>query len=243
MADDLGVVVVSAGASRRMGGVDKVFAPVLGHPLVAYPLAVFEACPQVAEVVLVVASHRLEDAQTLVERYGFRKVRAICPGGPRRQDSVREGLARLSPSVGWVAVHDGARPLVDPYLVEEGLRTARRTGASAPAVPLKDTVKRVAPDGRVLETLPREALRAVQTPQVFRRDLLERAHREVQEEVTDDAGMVERIGGTVLLFPGSPANLKVTTREDLALVEALLGLHPSPLLRVPHGTGADRPRL
>lgn len=243
MDEALGVVVVAAGASRRMGGIDKAFVPLLGHPLVAYPLAAFEGCPEVQEVVLVVAPHRVEEARALVARYRFSRVRAVCPGGARRQDSVREGLACLSPTVRWVAVHDGARPLVDARLLVEGLRTARLTGASAPALPLKDTVKRVDPEGRVLETLPRQDLRAVQTPQVFRRDLLERAHREVREEVTDDAGMVERMGGTVLLFPGSPVNLKVTTPEDLLVAEAFLRRHPNPLREARHGTGADRPRL
>ena len=123
----------------------------------------------------------------------------------------------------WVAVHDGARPLAAPELLAKGLEAAQETGAAVPVTPLSDTVKMVDSGGWVVETLARERLWAVQTPQVFRRELLSEAHRTVTDTVTDDAAMVERLGHRVRVFPGTPANLKVTRPEDLLFAEALLG--------------------
>ena len=123
-------------------------------------------------------------------------------GGERRQDSVRAGLEALG-ACDYVAVHDGARPLVTPELIERGLEAARETGAAAPAVPLADTVKEAGADGIVVRTLDRSRLWAVQTPQVFRYELLMRAHREVTADVTDDAAMVEALGEPVRLFEGA----------------------------------------
>jgi 2-C-methyl-D-erythritol 4-phosphate cytidylyltransferase len=119
-------------------------------------------------------------------------------------------------------VHDGARPLLTADLVARVLEGARATGAAIPVVPVADTIKRVDTDGRVIETVDRAALRAVQTPQAFEGALLRRAHAEVREDVTDDAAMVERLGGGVMTVPGDPANLKVTTPPDLVLARAWL---------------------
>jgi 2-C-methyl-D-erythritol 4-phosphate cytidylyltransferase len=152
------------------------------------------------------------------------------PGGKRRQDSVRLGLEALRPGSGqalgeceYVAVHDGGRPLVSSALIGRGLEAARETGAAVPAVPLADTVKEASADGLVVRTLDRRRLWAAQTPQVFRYDLLMRAHREVMADVTDDAGMLEALGLPVRIFPGDRRNIKVTTAEDLELVRAYLG--------------------
>jgi len=170
--------------------------------------------------VLVMASLNLKRGRDLVERYGFTKATALVKGGERRQDSVRLGLEALG-GCDYVAVHDGARPLVTPELIARGLEAARETGAAAPAIPIADTVKEAGPNGIVLRTLDRSRLWAVQTPQVFRYDLLLRAHREITADVTDDAAMVEALGEPVRLFEGSRANIKVTTVEDLTLIEAL----------------------
>ena len=221
-----GVVIVAAGSGRRMAGadglpVDKMFLPLLGRPLLAHTIAAFEACPRAAEVVLVMGEHNLELGRDLAAREGWRKVRHVCLGGERRQDSVKAGLARLH-GCDWIMVHDGARPCVTSDLVEAGLACARETGAAIPGVPLSDTVKRLDGNGRVVETPPREQLRAVQTPQVFRADLLRWAYGLSLDDVTDDASLVERLGHTVSVFPGSPENLKVTTQVDLLLAEAIL---------------------
>ncbi len=203
-----------------MGGVDKIFTPLLGVPLILHPLRVFNDSPLVDEIALVVAPARVDEARRLVAERGLSKVRAVCAGGARRQDSVRAGLEALS-RCDWVLVHDGARCCVPPSLIEAGLEAVRESGAAIAAVPVVDTVKVVA-DQRVQSTLDRSSLWAVQTPQVFRTDLLLEAHRCCQDLVTDDAAMVERLGIPVRVFMGSYDNLKVTTPEDLLLAEAIL---------------------
>lgn len=225
----LGVIVVAAGQSTRMAGVDKVFAPVLGTPLLAFSLDQLEAFLPVTEMVLVLATRSLDQGRELVQARGYRKVSQLCPGGRRRQDSVLAGLAALRPCR-WVLVHDGARPCLDKALLERGLAAVQATGAAVAGVPVRDTIKEVSPQGLVTGTADRERLWAAQTPQFFRYDLLLEAHRTCQQDVTDDAMMVESLGHPVRMFLGSAANLKVTTPEDLALAEALLqGRQLSPL--------------
>lgn len=203
-----------------MAGADKLFTEVAGQPLLAHAIAPFQECASIERIVLVMASLNLKRGRDLVERYGFTKATALVKGGERRQDSVRLGLEALG-GCDYVAVHDGARPLVTPELIARGLEAARETGAAAPAIPIADTVKEAGPNGIVLRTLDRSRLWAVQTPQVFRYELLLRAHREITADVTDDAAMVEALGEPVRLFEGSRANIKVTTVEDLTLIEAL----------------------
>jgi 2-C-methyl-D-erythritol 4-phosphate cytidylyltransferase len=204
-----------------MAGGDKLFATIGGRPLLAHVLARFQESPLVERIVLVLALANIEPGCRLAAECGIDKLTAACEGGPRRRDSVRLGLEALGPCE-WVLVHDGARPLVTAELIERGLAAARETGAAVAAVPVADTVKLAAPDGTVERTLDRGRLWAAQTPQVFRYDLLLRAHREVTAEVTDDAAMLEALGLPVKLYEGSPANIKVTTPEDLRLAEALL---------------------
>jgi len=217
----VGAIIVAAGGSSRMVGADKLFALLGGGPLLARALQPFQGSPLVGRIVLVLSGANLERGRALADAYGIGKLTAACEGGPRRQDSVRLGLEALGPC-DWVLVHDGARPLVSAELIERGLAAARETGAAVPAVPVADTVKEAGRDGLVHRTLDRSRLWAAQTPQVFRHDLLLRAHREVSAEVTDDAAMLEALGLPVKLFEGSPANIKVTTPGDLRLAEALL---------------------
>jgi len=215
-------VIAAGGRSVRMGGVDKLFAPLAGRPLLFHTLGAFQACAAVHTVVLVVSPENLGAAQALVSEGGFSKVAAVCLGGDRRRDSVSAGLKALS-ACDWVVVHDGARPLVTPSLIEAGLAAARQTGAAACALATADTVKEADASGRVLGTLDRSRLWLVQTPQVFRYDILRRAHQAAPEvDATDDAALVERLGIEVRLYAGSPRNLKVATPEDLAIAEALL---------------------
>jgi 2-C-methyl-D-erythritol 4-phosphate cytidylyltransferase len=221
MVETFGGVIVAAGSSSRMGGVDKLFTEVAGRPLLAHAIAPFQECASIDQIVIVMAPLNLKRGRELMERYGFSKETALVKGGERRQDSVRAGLEALG-GCDYVAVHDGARPLVTPELIERGLAAARETGAAVPAVTLADTVKEAGADGLVVRTLDRGRLWAVQTPQVFRYDLLVRAHREVTIDVTDDAAMVEALGERVRLFEGDRRNVKVTTVEDLEVVEALL---------------------
>lgn len=218
-----GAIIVAAGQSRRMAGVDKLLAPLAGVPVIARAVEAFESHRAISAIVVVASGRNIAAIEALRRERGWRKVAAVCLGGARRQDSVRNGLVALPPC-GWVLVHDGARPLVSARLIAGGLAAvrARGTGAAIPVVPLKDTVKHLDAAGRVLDTPDRATLAAIQTPQVFPRTVLERAHREVTGDVTDDAAMVEALGLTVRTFPGDPANIKVTTPHDLAMAEAML---------------------
>ena len=218
-----GAVIVAAGASTRMGDAgDKTLADIGGEPLIARTVDVFERCDSIAAVALVVSERNMDAVAALRDEKGWRKTMPPLVGGARRQDSVRAGLDALPPGCGWVLVHDGARPFVTSRMIDEGLAAAADTGAAIAVVSAFDTVKRVGEGGRVVETLDRSELGMVQTPQVFRRSLLERAHTEVADDVTDDAAMVERIGVEVRTFAGARSNIKVTTPEDLMVAGALV---------------------
>jgi 2-C-methyl-D-erythritol 4-phosphate cytidylyltransferase len=217
----VGAIIVSAGASTRMAGVDKTLVELGGMPLIARTVEVFERTRAVGFVVLVVARSDLDEVADIARDYRWKKVLHVRVGGERRQDSVRIGLRAL-PQCDWVVVHDGARPLVTPKVIEDGLLTAVAVGAATAAVAVVDTIKVVTDDGHVVETVDRRTIAAIQTPQIFRRDLLERAHDEVEIDVTDDSSMLESQGIAVEVFMGDRANIKVTTPEDLIIAEALL---------------------
>jgi 2-C-methyl-D-erythritol 4-phosphate cytidylyltransferase len=220
----VGAVIVAAGRGERMGGVDKMFATIAGEPVLTRVVSVFETCSLISQIVVVLSEPNLERGKQLVAQEGFSKVADVCAGGKLRQDSVAAGLGRLKDS-NWVVIHDGARPLVTMALIEAGLEAAKETGAAVAAAPVSDTIK-VADDGRFVQGTPlRQHLWAVQTPQVFRFDIITRAYRKAEAEVTDDASLVERLGYQVKLFMGSYANIKITTANDLALAEIIWQKH------------------
>ena len=223
-AHRVGAVIVAAGASTRMQGADKTLADLGGEPLIARAVDAFEHCAAVGAIALVTSERNLDALAALRIAKGWRKTMPPLPGGVRRQDSVRIGLHALPPECEWALVHDGARPFVTSLMIEDGLRAAADTGAAIAVVPAFDTVKRVAADGRVIETLDRTELAMTQTPQVFRRDILERAHAETTVDVTDDAAMVERMGIEVRTFDGARSNIKVTSPEDMTVARTLLAL-------------------
>ena len=216
-----GAILVAAGASRRMDGTNKIFAPLLRRPLVTYSLSALSRSSCVGAIVLVLAEDSLQRGRRMMRSGEWPKLTAVCAGGERRQDSVRLGLDHLPPC-GWVVIHDGARPLLDGTTIAAGLTAARSTGASVAAVPVKDTIKMTDAGGVVTRTIDRERLWAVQTPQIFRRGLLADAHRAIVEDVTDDASMVEMMGASVRIFRGSYENLKVTTPDDLVVAQSIL---------------------
>jgi len=219
--EKVGAIIAAAGRSQRMGGVDKIFAHLGGRPLLAYTVDVFQRCSAIDCVVIVLSTDNLGSGQKLVREHRWSKVVEVCSGGERRQESVREGLKRLS-GCQWVVVHDGSRPCLSADLIEKGLEEARPTGAAIAAIPVKDTIKVVSSDAFVETTLLRRSLRAVQTPQVFRFDIIDEAYGIAQDEVTDDATLVEQMGHKVKVYPGSDTNIKVTTHEDLYLAETIL---------------------
>lgn len=215
-----GAVIVGAGSSQRLGA-DKVFLPLAGKPLLAWSVDVCQNCELLSQIVIVLNESNLDSGRNLVAERGWSKVVGVCLGGERRQDSVSQGLKELK-RCDWVVIHDGARPFLTLDLIRDGLEAARGTGVATAAVPVKDTIKLGDDNEMVRETLHRQRLWAVQTPQVFRFDIITRAHGQVTDEVTDDATLAERLGYEVKLYMGSYHNIKITTPEDLALAEIVV---------------------
>lgn len=218
---EVGAIIVAAGQSQRMGGVDKVFALLGGKPVLSRVINALQGCNSIDQMVVVVSQKNLEKCRHLIAEEGWSKAVEVCAGGRRRQDSVAAGLNHLS-QCQWVVIHDGARPLLTVDLIERGLEAAGETGAAVAAVPVTDTIKIAGDDRLVQQTLPRHNLWAVQTPQVFRFDIIAEAYKRAKDEVTDDASLVEQSGYKVGLYTGSYHNIKVTTPDDLALAEWML---------------------
>ncbi|WP_374971454.1 2-C-methyl-D-erythritol 4-phosphate cytidylyltransferase [Terrabacter sp. BE26] len=220
-------MVVAAGSGSRLGAsVPKAFVPLAGVPLLGHALRGALSCPAVSEAVVVAPAAHRGEAESLAEdvcrELGSTAAVTVVVGGAERGDSVAAGLAELGDAVEIVLVHDAARCLT-PVAVFDRVVAAVRDGAAAvvPGTAVVDTVKQVDLDGYVVATPERSTLRAVQTPQGFRRDVLERAHAG-GSAATDDAGLVERLGERVLVVDGDPLALKVTTPADLAAAARLL---------------------
>ena len=219
------VIIPAAGSGTRMGTVNKLLLPIAGRPLLLRTIEAFEACPLVSAIVLAVSP----DTAGFYEREiknnpAFSKVLAPVPGGATRQESVANALKEVADKAAIILVHDGARPLVGTSIIESVIKKAALTGAALPVVPLKDTIKEVK-DDVVVRTVPRETLRAVQTPQGFSADLLKRAFAEAAARGvtgTDEASLVEALGITVSTVPGSYENIKITTPEDMVIAESFL---------------------
>lgn len=217
-------VIVAAGSASRMQGIDKILCPLGNYPLLLYTLIPFQNSPSVDEIVIVTREDLMLPIGDLCRREGMTKVARIVKGGASRAESVLEGLRAADPKADLAAIHDGARPFLPPEVLENTIETARKRGAAAPAIPVKDTIK-VAKDGLVQATPDRAALFAVQTPQVFEIGLIRGALAHALEEgaaLTDDCSAVERIGFPVCLTPGSEDNLKITTPRDLTWGAAIL---------------------
>ena len=217
-------ILVAAGRGERMGQErPKAFLELAGEPLLLRAARAFEAAPSVGSLIAVVPEAETSAARALLAPLA--KLRAVVPGGERRQDSVLAGLAQVPEGFeGVVLVHDAARPLVEVELVEAVTRRALATGAALPVLPLVDTVKRVR-GGRVVETLDRSELGGAQTPQGFRMALLREALEAATRaglELTDEAMAVERLGHAVDAVPGSKRNRKLTTPDDLAWAEGVV---------------------
>ena len=217
-------VVAAAGSSTRMEGTDKMVAELDGTPVLGHALLALERCPLLDEIVVVTREDLIVPVSRLCRELGLTKVTKVVAGGASRTESVLRGLDEIRPDAAFAAIHDGARPFPSQKLLDTVIRAAWRCNAAAPAVPVKDTVKRAA-NGLVLETPDRSQLFAVQTPQVFEASLIRAALHRAQEDgaiLTDDCGAVERLGMTVTLTEGEPENFKITTPLDLVLGEAVL---------------------
>lgn len=217
-------IVVAAGSAKRMGGVDKILCPLGGTPLLLHTLEPLQVSELVDEIVIVTREDLMVTVGALCSQQGLTKVRRLVKGGEERMDSVLAGLKETDPAATLIAIQDGARPFLTVEVLEETIRAAGQRGAAAPAVPVKDTIKRVR-DGVVTETLERSALMAVQTPQVFDAALIKGAltkARQDQVALTDDCGAVERLGFPVYLTKGREENIKITTPADLLHGEVIL---------------------
>ncbi len=215
-------IVVAAGNATRMGGIDKVMAPLGGEPMIVRTVRAFDQCDAIREIVIVTRPEKIVEVMDLCAR--FPKVLAVVAGGSTRPESVQAGINALSSKTKLIAVHDGARPFVTWQVIDRVVRAANTYGAATPAIPVKDTVK-VVQGGVVTETPDRSKLYAVQTPQVFDHNLLRAALKKALIEdasITDDCSAVERMGMSVKIVEGDERNLKVTTPMDLKIAEMLL---------------------
>ena len=236
MGEWVAAVVPAAGCGARMGSeIPKQFLELGDVPLLVHVLRVFESSRMISEIVVVVPRNAVTFCRDeLLPPYTFSKISAVIAGGARRQDSVWNGLQAVDERTTIVVVHDAVRPFLTGAMIEEAVAGARTHGAAIAAIPLHDTVKRVAQDGLIETTLDRQRLWSAQTPQAFDAGLLRDAHRSSQEagvDATDDAFLVERTGHRVAIVNGSPDNIKITRPEDLVMGEAVLaarGNHPFP---------------
>ncbi|MDD5713217.1 MAG: 2-C-methyl-D-erythritol 4-phosphate cytidylyltransferase, partial [Smithellaceae bacterium] len=217
-------IIPAGGAGTRLGGErPKQFQTLADLPLVVHGLLAFQSSPAISAITLVCPSGDLDFVkERIVDAYGITKATKVLAGGKERQDSVREGIKALEPDCEIVVIHDGARPLVTPVLIERSVDAAWRDGAVTVGVPVCDTVKEVDGQGLVVRTVSRAGLWLVQTPQAFQAALIREAYRQAYSEgyyATDDATLVERMGKPVRMIMGDHDNIKVTTREDLSLAE------------------------
>ena len=223
----ISAVIVAAGRGTRMNmDINKQYVEVCGKPVLARTLQVFEDCDFIDEIVIVVNSLDIVYCkQNIIDAFGFNKVKTLVAGGKERQNSVYNGLIEVSERCGIVLVHDGARPFVTEESLLDSIESASSFGAACAAVPVKDTIKTADKDGFIGETLDRNILWSIQTPQTFKLDLIMDAHKKAAEDGftgTDDAVLVERLGHRVKLVMGSYDNIKITTKEDLAIAEAII---------------------
>lgn len=218
-----GAVIVAAGNSTRMGE-DKILISLEEEPVIVHSIRALQLSPWISEIVVVTRQDLIVLVAQLCKDFGFDKVTKVVAGGASRLHSVRIGTLEFTSDPVLIAIHDGARPFVSLEVIETVVRKASECGAAAPSIALNDTIKQVK-DGFVENTVDRETLRAVQTPQVFEADFLRAALQKALEDgaqVTDDCSVVERLGMRVALVQGDPFNIKLTTQADLILARGIL---------------------
>ena len=217
-------VIVAAGSSERMGS-DKLTAELGGMPVLARTLRTFEACPLVAEIVVVTRADRIEEIAELCRQFEISKVSKVLAGGATRVESALVGVSEVEPKLDLIAIHDGARPLVTVELIERTIRAAQAYHAAVPVIPSTDTLKIVDAKGFVAGTVDRASTFRVQTPQVFKAEFIKGALTKAMEKelpLTDDCSAVEMMGVKTVTVPGDEDNIKLTTPRDMILAEAIL---------------------
>lgn len=217
-------IIVAAGDSTRMGfKISKQLIPLNGHAAIEYTLKAFQDCRLIDEIIVVARSGDIDSIAHIA--FDFKKVSSVTSGGATRTQSVKRGIRAADKRVTHYAIHDGARILITPEQIERVLNAAYEHGAAAPGTPVTDTVKVVDENGVILSTPDRSAMWAVQTPQVFEKELYRRAMDHAEKKalaVTDDCSMVEAIGERVHVIRGEYSNIKLTTPVDISIAEALL---------------------
>lgn len=244
------VIVPAAGRSTRFGDATqkKIYREIDGRSVWLRAIEPFLGRDDVIQIIVAIAA---DDREMFERRYRANVAflgLTIIDGGAERVDTVAAGLEVVRSEAAYVAIHDAARPCVTPALIDAVFQAARTHGAALPGLPVTDTIKRLDPERRIVETVARQNLVAVQTPQAFRRDLLERAYAERSRlgGVTDDAMLVEGVGGACHVVEGSPENLKITTAIDLKLAAAILAdqaRRQGPVSRHPFAEESARPEL
>ena len=224
---NVGVIIVAAGTASRMAGTNKILTPIMGKSVISHTLLAFNSHPLVGDIVLVTREDMILELQKEVEKGGFNKVTDIIQGGNCREESVKKGFDRLikNKNIKTVLIHDGARPLVSQDVIDRVIKASEEFMATVPAVKVKDTIKRVGALGKVEETVDRESLVNIQTPQGFAVSVLKDSFEKAGEDLsvfTDDASIVENALYPVYTVEGDYKNIKITTPEDLILAEAYL---------------------
>ena len=217
-------VIVSAGNSTRMGGINKQFLCIDNVPVVVRTICVFEKTEAINEIVVVTRESDIQDIKNIINKYGFKKVSDVVGGGATRQLSVYNGVINTSSKADFIAIHDGARPLVTENVICDTLHKALEFGAAATGVKVKDTVKQVDNNNIIVATPDREYLRLIQTPQIFNKSLYLDAVNTVENsrDFTDDCMLIEAYGKKVKFVDGDYENIKITTPEDVELAESYL---------------------
>ena len=222
--DKVTAVIVAAGKSTRMEGVDKIFAPLGGEPLIVSSIKAFENCSRITEIILVLSEENCAQGKLVCEMHGFTKVKAIIPGGKERSESSYIGIQAADKRSKYIIIHDGARPFVTEQMIVDSLNAAVKRGAAAVGVPVTSTIKKVK-DGLIVDTVDRIELYEIQTPQVFRSDVIKAALKSAIDKklpITDDCMAVEAIGLSPKIVLGTKDNIKITVREDLVIANAIL---------------------
>ena len=214
-------VIVSAGNSTRMGGINKQFLEINDIPVIAHTINAFDKLDVINEIVVVTRECDIADVKSLIEKYNFKKVSTVVPGGETRQLSVYNGVINTSDSADYVAIHDGARPLVSDKVIVNTLNNAFEFDAAATGVKVKDTVKVVDDNDNIVDTPDRTYMRFIQTPQIFKKSLYIDAVNSVEnsKNFTDDCMLIEAYGKKVKFVDGDYENIKITTPEDVELAE------------------------
>lgn len=219
-------IIVAAGVGSRMGtSVPKQFVEVLGKPIIAYTINSVSMCVDVDEIIVVTNSDYLVYMKDIVDTFGFKKVKKIVCGGKSRPESVANGLKEVSKESIVVAVHDGARPMIDPDVFSECIKSAEKFGCAAVGVKMKDTVKMSDDNGFIEYTVNREKLWQIQTPQIFKKEIICSLYdfRDNNLTATDDCFLAEQAGYKVKLVEGKYENIKITTPQDIHIMTGLLG--------------------